>query len=60
MIMGDGFNYRFEFSSPSTDFGSHLIVERGTVSNEIPEPGIFGMFAVGLLGLAIARRRRAG
>lgn len=60
VITADSFDYRFEFSSPSLDFGSHLIVERGTVSNEIPEPGALGLLAVGLLGLAAARRRRAG
>ena len=58
MIMGNSFNYRFEFSSTSTDFGSHLIVERGTVFTAAPEPGTLALFAVGLLGLSIARRRR--
>lgn len=29
-------------------------------ASSIPEPGVLGLFAVGLLGLAIARRRRAG
>jgi len=44
-FLGDSFDYRFEFSSPSTDFGAHLIVGRGTVTN-VPEPSSFVLLAL--------------
>lgn len=30
----------------------------GSAANDIPEPGMVGLFAMGLLGLAVARQRR--
>ena len=52
VVTGTAFDYRFEFSSPSADFGAHLIVEAGTVS-AIPLPAALPLFAggLGLLGL---------
>jgi hypothetical protein len=56
-ISGSQFNYRFEFSSPSTNFGSHLVVGRGTVSS-VPEPSVLFMASVGVL-LILRRGVRA-
>lgn len=56
---GDSFNYRFEFDSPSTDFGSHLIVGPGTVSMPMAEPGTLAILGLGLAGLGLARRCKA-
>ena len=51
---GDHFDYRFEFSSPSTDEGAHLGVGRGTVTN-VPEPASI-MLALFVLSLPSRRR----
>jgi hypothetical protein len=53
-ISGSQFDYRFEFSSPSADFGSHLIVGRGTVSS-VPEPSAL-LLSAGCLMVLFRRR----
>jgi hypothetical protein len=53
-ISGSQFDYRFEFSSPSADFGSHLVVGRGTVSS-VPEPSAL-LLSAGCLMILFRRR----
>lgn len=31
----------------------------GLITNQVPEPGVLGLFGIGLLGLGVARRRKA-
>jgi hypothetical protein len=57
VFAGNQFSYRFEFSSPSNNEGSHLVVGRGTVT-AIPEPAGIILGISGLFGLAMARRSR--
>ncbi len=53
-ITGDSFDYRFDFSSPSVDEGSHLIVQRGTVT-AAAEPALLALLASA--AAALSRRR---
>ena len=46
-ITGDSFSYRFDFSSPSTDEGAHLIVTAGFItSSSIPEQLMKQLYSV--------------
>ena len=54
-ITGNQFVYRFEFDSPRTNEGSHLIVGRGTATS-VPEPS--ALVSIGLASLFVLGRRK--
>jgi len=69
-VLGNSFNYRFEFYSPETGAGKHLVMARGraTLIEElkpanIPALSRWGMIVLFLLtiaaGVLVIRRRRA-
>lgn len=62
VFAGNQFAYRFDFSSPNTNEGSHLVVGRGTVTSEVPEPSPWPVLCGVLAGcgiMDIRRRKRA-